>query len=78
MSEFVTVIPTTGAISVAVNEDYVSIQQENTMGERADIIGIPRPLFREVLSSIFLSLDPHELREIAELAEAHSMPSTGG
>ena len=78
MSEFVTVFHTTGGVSIAVDEDYVSIQQESTMGESAHGVSIPRPLFKEVLNSIFHRLLPHELEEIGELAEIHAKPAPRG
>lgn len=75
MSEFVTVFHTTGGVSIAVDEDYVSIQQESTMGDSAQGVSIPRPMFKEVLNSIFQQMLPHELQEIGELASIHAKPA---
>lgn len=78
MSEFVTVFHTTGGVSIAVDDDYVSIQQESPMGDSSQGVSIPRPMFREVLNSIFAELEMHELRDIAELAEVHAKPANRG
>lgn len=78
MSDFVNVYQTTGAVGIAVDDDYVSIEQQSTMGDAAQVIAIPRPLFKEVLNTIFADLMPHELKEIAELAEVHAKPTREG
>lgn len=77
MSEMVRVFPTTGGVSIEVDEDQVTIEQEDTMGESASRVWIPRSLFKDVLSCIFARLHPWELEEIAELAEIHGKPSKG-
>lgn len=78
MTEFVTVFHTTGGVSVAVDDDYVSIQQESTMGDAPQGVSIPRPLFKEVLGSIFAAMEVFELRDISELAEAHAKAERKG
>ena len=72
MTEMTLVYETTGAVSISVDESYVVIEQASTLGDAPQSVAIPRPLFREVLSSIFVSLDPWELRDIWEMAESHS------
>lgn len=76
MSDQVEVFGTTGAVSIAVSDDYVNIFQANLMGEEPDAIGIPRPLFKEVLSYIFARLDVWELQEISELCDTHAKAIT--
>ena len=66
------VFQTTGAVSVSVDEDYISIEQASLNGDRDDCVAIPRPLLKEVLNTIFAKLDPWELRDIVECAEAHN------
>lgn len=69
------VFPTTGGISVEITDDSVRIEQDDYMGsEAADVVDIPRPLFKDVLNTIFARLDPWELDDIAELAQIHAKP----
>ena len=75
MTEMTLVYETTGAVAISVDDSYVVIEQASTMGEAPQSVGSPRPLFREVLSSIFAQLETFELRDIAELAEAHAKPA---
>lgn len=70
MAEFVKVFESTGAVLVAVDEDFVSIQQEGLIGDDGGEVSIPRPLFREVLYTICLSLDADELKDVGEMANA--------
>lgn len=74
MTEKATVFQSTGAVSVAVDEDYVSIEQDSLVGDTADCVAIPRSLFKEVLNTIFARLDPWELDDIVEYADAHRSP----
>lgn len=70
MSEFVKVFETTGAVSVSIDDDFICIRQDSVMGDDAGQVAIPRPLFGEVLSTIFAAMDLHELKDIADMAES--------
>lgn len=76
MSDEVKVFETTGAVSIEVNDEYVKILQADIMGDEGDLVAVPRPLFKEVLSYIFARLDVWELQEIAELCETHAKAIT--
>lgn len=78
MSDKVQVFPSTGGISIEVTAEQITIEQEDLSGESPSSVWIPRPLFKEVLSSIFAQLDMFELREIAELAETHGTKPAKG
>lgn len=70
MTNFTTVFPSVGATRIAVDGDYVMLEQDPIDDiEKPEVIWIPRVLFREVMGSIFARLYPSELRGIAELAE---------
>lgn len=75
MTEMTLVYETTGAVSISVDDSYVVIEQQSTVGDAPEAVSIPRPLFREVLNSIFAELEAYELRDIAELAEVHAKPA---
>jgi hypothetical protein len=78
MSDFVKVFETTGAVSISVDDDFVCIRQDGVLGDDAGQVAIPRPLFKDVLSTIFAALAPYELQDISELAKAHAKPTPRG
>lgn len=77
MASYTTVFPSVGATRIAVDGDYVMIEQD-IEGFDAESIIIPRVLFKEVLNSIFSRMYPSELREIAELAEWFAVENKEG
>lgn len=62
------IIPTIGAISVSVEDDGATIQQESTMGDRGDAVYIPMALFTPVVKAIFEDLPTDVLREVKNAA----------
>lgn len=70
MSERHMVFPTTGGVSIMVDEESISILQEGVMGDKDAVVTVPRVLFMTVLEAIFISLEASELREIAAKCES--------
>lgn len=62
------IIPTIGAISVSVEDDGATIQQESTMGDRGDSVYVPMALFTPVVKAIFEELPTDVLREVRDAA----------
>lgn len=77
MASYTTIFTSVGAAHIAVDEDYVVIEQD-IEGFDEESIMIPRVLFKEVLNSIFSHMYPSELREIAELAEWFAVENKEG
>lgn len=76
MADLVKVFPTTGGVSIEVDDDFVTIHQDGISNDEPDTIMLPRPLFKEVLSYIFARLDVWELQEISELCDTHAKAIT--
>jgi hypothetical protein len=66
-----TVYPTTGGVTIDVNEHFVVIEQEDLNGGDPGRVDIAVELFSKVLDAIFVKLDSTQLKQIRELIELH-------
>ena len=73
MGEKFQVIPTTGALYAEVNEETVSLSQDDITGNGDNLgVDIPRVMFAHVLGYIMMDLDIDELKQIVDIAEGHA------
>jgi hypothetical protein len=63
------VLAASGALSIGVDDEHVRFVQEDSHGEDANYVAIPRLAFAPVLNQIFKHLDRSDLEEIRLCAE---------